>query len=479
MPHSARLIRLAVVATLVSAALLAAAFALSHPLFGVGGDEMAHFDYAYQVWHGRLPVFEHGLAVNPPWGTHPPAQWSSQHPPLFYLLEAPFVGPLVDDGRYVAAGYAARAVSAVIAAGLTAAIMWLGREVAPRRPVLWLTAGVVAAVNPPVVVFGGAVYSDNLMVAFSTLLIAVTVRMLRVGPSPWTLALFGLFTAGSLWTRFSSTLAVGLCGLVLGLAWLLRRRPAWRALLGLACVSLAAVASVAWFYLRNLRLTGNLAGAPQHVHFAFLLHRKVRSFHDVILDPAVWRGWHRTWGYDVVPPLWSAGILVGIPLLVAGVLTIRRLLKTREPYEIWTVVILVGLLVGVIVIQTEYTANKGGASWRYMKPQLPAIALGVAWALTASRRLAVLLVPAWVLAVVLPLAAGCLRSLVVPSTQSAAPTFPIATSAALTLGIAAVTVAVMAILLLPRGPRPAASGDAAPDDGVPHNARVGPQGIEP
>ena len=59
-PHSPRLIRLAVVATLVSAALLAAAFALSHPLFGVGGDEMAHFDYAYQVWHGRLPVFELG-----------------------------------------------------------------------------------------------------------------------------------------------------------------------------------------------------------------------------------------------------------------------------------------------------------------------------------------------------------------------------------------------------------------------------------
>ncbi len=180
---------------------------------------------------------------------------------MFYLLTAPFVGPLVDDGRYVAAGYAARAVNALIATGVTAAIMWLGREVAPRRPALWLTAGLVAAVNPTVVFFGGVVYNDNLLVAFSTLLMAITVRMLRVGPTPWALTLFGLFTAGALWTRASAFIPVGLCGLALGLLWLLRRPPAWRALIGLGCASLAAVAWIAWFYLRNLRLTGNLVGA--------------------------------------------------------------------------------------------------------------------------------------------------------------------------------------------------------------------------
>jgi len=164
---------------------------------------------------------------------------------------------------------------------------------------------------------------------------------------------------------------------------------------------------------------------------------------------------------------------VGIPLLVAGVLTTRRLLRHREAYEVWTVVILVGLLVGIVIIQAEYTANRGGTSWRYMKPQLPAIALGVAWTLTASRRLAVLLVPAWVLGAVLPMAADCAKSLVVPNAKSTAPTFPLATSTALTLGVAAVTVAVMAILLLPRRPRPVASVDAAPDHGLTPGTRVG------
>lgn len=440
-------VRLAVLANLVAAALLATAFALSHPLFGVGGDEMAHFDYAYQLWHGRLPVFEDGLAVDPPWGTRPPTQWTAQHPPLFYLLMAPLVGPLVDDGHYLAAGYAARAVSAVVATGLTAAIMWLGREVAPHRPMLWLTAGTVAAVNPPVVIFGGAVYNDNLMVAFSTLLIAVTVRMLRIGPIWWGIALFGVFTAAALYTRASALVTVGLCGLALGLAWLLRRPPAWRPLVGLACASLAAAASVASFYLRNLRLSGNLVGARLGEDLSYLRNRVERPFHEVLLDPAVWRGWHLAWGYGVVDPLWAAGILVGLPLLVAGILTLRRLLRTRRAYEIWTVLILAGVVIGIIVVQAEYTANRGGTSWRYLKPLLPAIALGVAWTLTASRRLAPVLVPVWMLAAVLPLAAGCIEQLIVPSAQSTAPTFPLATSSALTLGVAAVAVAVTAILL--------------------------------
>lgn len=436
-------------ANLGAAALLAVAFATSHRLFGVGGDEMAHFDYAYQLWHGRLPVFENGLAVDPPWGTHPPVQWTSHHPPLFYLLTAPVVGPLVDEGRYLAAGYAARAVSAVISAGLTAAIMWVGREVAPRRPALWLTAGTVAAVNPPVVIFGGSVYNDNLMVAFSALLMAVTVRMLRVRPTVMGLGLFGLFTAGALWTRASALLPIGLCGLALGLAWLLRRPPAWRALAGLAGTSLVAVASIAWFYLHNWRLTGSLVGARAGEDLAFLRHRVERPFHEVILDPAVWRGWHQAWGYDVVSPLWAAGLLVGVPLLVAGVVTVRRLLRTRKPYEFWTVFILVGLVVGIIVVQADYTAHRGGTSWRYMKPQLPAIALGVAWTLTASRRLSRVLVPAWPLAAVVLLTAGCIEHLIKPNAPSSAPVFPVATVGALALGLAAVLLALDAILRLP------------------------------
>ena len=460
MSRDVLLVRLAVVAVLAAAALLSSAFALSHRLFGVGGDEMVHFDYAYQIWHGRLPVFEQGLLVDPPWGTHPPVQWTSVHPPLFYLLLAPFVGPLVDDGRYVAAGYAARAISVLIVTGLVASVLWLGREVAPSRRALWLTAGAVAAVSPPVVIAGGSVYNDNLMLVFSTLLIAVTVRMLRNGGTLWTLVLFGLFAAGGLWVRLTGLIPLGLCGLVLGLAWLFRRAPAWRWLVGLGCASLAAVASVAWFYLRNLRITGNLAGTRPDADLSFLRNRVERPFNEVILDPAVWRGWHAAWGYNligarsVVSPVWSAALLIGVPLVVAAVLTARRLLRTRRTHEIYTVVILAGLLIGIVLIQTDYTAHRGGASWRYMKPQLPAIALGVAWTITAARRLIPVLVPAWLLAALLLLSVDCVKALVEPNPQSTAPNFPAATSVALALGAAAVAVGMVAVVLVPRNHAP-------------------------
>jgi 4-amino-4-deoxy-L-arabinose transferase-like glycosyltransferase len=328
--------------------------------------------------------------------------------------------------------------------------MWLGREVSPRRPTLWLTTGVVAAVNPPVVIAGGTIYNDNLMLVFCTLLIAVTVRMLRNGATPWTLVLFGLFTAGALWVRFTSLITVGLCGLVLGLAWLLRRPPAWRAIIGLGCASLAAVASITWFYQRNLRTTGNLAGTRADADFTFLRNRAERPFHEVILDPATWRGWHTAWGYNLTNPLWVVGLQVGIPLLVAAVLATRRMLRVRRMHEIYTVFILAGLVIGIILVQADFRAHRGGGTWRYMKPQLPAIALGVAWTLTASRRLAPLLVPAWVLAAVLPLAVACVKSLIEPSVQSTAANFPVAATAALVLGVSAVSVAVIAILLVPR-----------------------------
>lgn len=80
-------VRLGIAANLVLAASMATAWAYSQPLFGTA-DEAAHFDYAYQVWTGRLPVFERGLVIRPPFGFLPPVQWTAQHPPLYYLVLA-------------------------------------------------------------------------------------------------------------------------------------------------------------------------------------------------------------------------------------------------------------------------------------------------------------------------------------------------------------------------------------------------------
>jgi len=91
-----RLVRLAAGANVAAVLAFSLAWAWSLTLLR-NNDETGHFDYAYQVWHGRLPVFEDGVSVKPPFASIPPVQWTAQHPPLFYVIEAPFIGPFVDQ----------------------------------------------------------------------------------------------------------------------------------------------------------------------------------------------------------------------------------------------------------------------------------------------------------------------------------------------------------------------------------------------
>jgi len=83
-----RAVRVALIAAGVATFLMCGAVAIAMVPLGTR-DETAHLDYAYQVWHGRLPVFEHGLLFHPTSpALIPPVQWESQHPPLNYALVA-------------------------------------------------------------------------------------------------------------------------------------------------------------------------------------------------------------------------------------------------------------------------------------------------------------------------------------------------------------------------------------------------------
>lgn len=447
-PVGDRLVAVAAGANILVAGLLSLAYGFSHRLFGTA-DEMAHLDYAYLVWKGRLPVFEDGLTIDPPFGFHEPTQWTAQHPPLFYLAEAPFVGPLLEAHRYVAAGYAGRAVAAVFACAVVAAMMWAARAVAPSRRRLWLAAGTLTAVHPAVVFMGGVAQNDDLALAFTTLLVGISARMLRDGPTTRRLVVFAVVASGALLTRSSGIAVVGVCGAVLGITLLLRRPRQWPMILGLVAAGLAAVASSAWFYLRNLRMTGNLLGAQLDEGLFYLKHRVARPFDVVLLDPNTWWQWHLVWGYEQVDSTTLAWALVGVPLVVAAVLTLLRFRRARRPGEVAIVVMLAVLMAAIVAAQTAYVAHRGGAAWRYLMPLLPATTLAAAWVVTRWRRLTPLLLVGWVLAATLPLAAACAESLVTPEKYSTGPVYPRATVTALFAGGAALAVAVTATLLAP------------------------------
>lgn len=428
-------VRLAVLANLAAIAALSSAYAFSQRLFGTG-DEAAHLDYAYQVSHGRLPVFEHGLQIEPPWGFVPPVQWTAQHPPLFYTLQAPVVGPFLDDGHYLAAGYAARGLNVLIAVAAVAAIMWAVRAIAPGRTALWLAAGTVAATSPMIIAIGGMVYHDDLVVAECALLIGLTARIVRCGPTARRIAVFSLIAAASLMTRSAMIVPVAICGTTLGLLLLGGRR--WRPFLGLTVGGLATLA-ICWpFYARNVQLTGNLLGS----HPDYLKNRRSHTLLEVITDPSIWRQWHLIWGYEVVSAALLASLLVGLPLAVAAVLGGRRLRSDRQRPDLVIGAVLVAFVVLVLAMQTQYVAQKGGASWRYLMPIAPVVCAGVASALTASRRLFPALLSVWVGLAAIPLAIEVGRALTSRHPYSTAPLFPEAAVVAIGLGGAALAVTI-------------------------------------
>ncbi|PZR54359.1 hypothetical protein DNL40_05535 [Xylanimonas oleitrophica] len=344
------------------------------------GDEVAHLDYAWQVWHGRLPVFEEGLTLRPEHAWIPPVQWTAQHPPLFYLLLAPLVGPLADAGHPVGAMYAARLLGAVLAGVLVLAVRWAAAGVARPGSPLPLVAAYVTACSAVVAQAAGTVLNDVLAAVLTTTLLGLAVRVARHGLSGPLAAGLVVAAAACALARTSSMIVAAVCLVGAGLGGLVHRQLLRTA--ALTAATLAAVAATAgWFYARNVRLTGTVTGGnPQWA----LTHqgREARSLAQVLLDPVTWdRLPNLFWWGPVVPRPVGTLLLLGVPLVVAAV-THRRVLRGPVRQVLPVAVPLVAALVAVGV-QTTYATSGGGLYPRYMLPVVAPLAIAVAAGLSA------------------------------------------------------------------------------------------------
>ncbi|NGN92564.1 hypothetical protein G5C66_07400 [Nocardioides sp. KC13] len=390
MPTARQLWTVGLIANLITCAGVCAGYALSSPLYGAK-DEVAHVDHAYQLWHGTLIAIGDPMRMPQIWGYTLPFDWTGQHPPLFYLLLAPVVGPLTDAGHLLAAGLTARGIVLVITCLVVAAVMWTTRQIVPSRPEVAVAAGLVTALSPALTRLGGVVFNDNLFVLWATLLVGQTVWLLRHGPRTRGVALFGLYAAAALGTRLPGVVFIGLCATTLGLVWLFTGpRRDWAAVVRLGVAVLLAVAANAWFYVRNFQATGNWsgmqtdlvgkAGGPLH-------ERKVRSVLDVATDPDIW---HQL----LIPPALQERVVVGIvltivPLVLGAIVGLRAFSRERrEPVRVATALLLLALTVVIVAIQLNYAAGGGGAYWRYLLPLTIVTSLLTALGLTATPRVA-------------------------------------------------------------------------------------------
>jgi hypothetical protein len=445
--------------------LLALVVALADAPYATG-DEPPHVDYAYQVWHGELPVFEDGLELRPDGAWLAPVQWTAQHPPLYYLLIAPLVGPLADAGHPVAAVYAARGVNVLLSGVYVLAVGWSARRLTRPGSTLPVLAAFLAGAMPAAAHVGGNAYNDLLAATGVTVLFGLAATVVRRGLDTRLIALLSLVAAACALTRLSAALiAAVVAGVALAAGGVraAQGRGRWAHVVALAAAGPGAVlATSGWFYLRNLRLTGTITGS----HFDWALenqNRQVRPVWAVLADPETWlRLPDLFWWAGRLPPntpltvttlVVTAVLLVWTPLVIA--LLRRRFVgptyggggpadedPTRTDALLLRALPVVAVLVAVSV-QVAYASSSGGVYPRYLLVVSLPLCLAIAAGLAVRPRL---LVPAWTALTVLDLAVWLTVELVTPPEPGYYSEPPLL--AAVAGGVAAAAVVCSAVLAL-------------------------------
>jgi hypothetical protein len=373
--------------------------------FGVAplgtGDETGHLDYAYELWHHRLPSWAAGVIVKPSWATVPPVQWEAQHPPLFYAIVAPVVGPLVDDGHVYRAVIAGRLVNCLLAGVAVLASWWAARRLAPGHALFAALATLIVAANPLLVSIGGTLYSDLPCLIFSALAVGVIATLWRRGSSPGMVTLAAVIGAGGMLSRLSFVLV--LAGLLVALFFSADGHAGlrhWaRRVRDVAIVVVAAAAASGWFYLHNLRATGNFSGS--HPDYAAThLGRSSVGWIQALVDPEVnyWTGLWALFDPGKPPGGFWPWLLLLVPLVLFVVVALVQLVRSRPSAAIaGSVASYAVIVVATALAVLDFVVGLGGANTRYSLPLLPIAAVAFAWMFLKLRVPGAILATAWLL----------------------------------------------------------------------------------
>ena len=371
-------------------------------------DEASHVAYARELSHGRLPTIETpisaegderlGRLLSLRDAVHKTI-WTANHPPLYYALVAPPLRIGLDSGHPIGGVHAARLLTVGLAALGLVLLAYVVLQLAPGRPQLAVAATGLAALVPSFVIVSGVVYNDALAFLTSTATVAASVVFVLRGPSAARLAAVAATASAAMLTRASGLLVVGVAGVAVlvgvwraGDGWMAQRLG--RAAIWSAAVGAAAVAVSGWFYLRNLRLYGDLTASSA------LLERFGRTsggtIRGLLTSFPFWRVqqqrlWDVTYnlpraGEGISRQLWLLGLLplAGLLLAGAGWLARRRRGAPRpDPGRVIAVALCV-LLLGLLQLSVlQFVSGGGAAHVRYLFPGLVTIGLAAAVGLTA------------------------------------------------------------------------------------------------
>jgi len=336
-------------------------------------DEKWHYPMVkYVADHWALPVQVPG--VETPW-----RQEGSQ-PPLYYALAAAatfwidtsdvdvvrHLNPHVDAGATpdgnvnlavhdparesfpwrgtVLAVHVVRLLSVLMGTAAVVLTYLIVREVVPNEPALALGAAAIHGFTPMLVFIAGAVNNDNLVVPLSSLALWMMIRLAKSEvqipnlksqvsrPKALVIGYWSLgFVLGLAALTKTSSLALTVVAALVVAVRAVRRRS-WREFLtGGLCTLVPFLAVAGWWFLRNLRLYGDLSGLN--------VFTEILGTRDVPADLAqLWRErysfaagyWGNFGGINVPMPTWiytTLNALVIVAALGLIVLLLRHLVR--------------------------------------------------------------------------------------------------------------------------------------------------------
>lgn len=341
----------------------------------VRGDTKEHMDYTWRLWHGHIPTWSDGIQYQPfVKMTGFKIETASVNPPLFYMIHAPVVGPIMDSGHWQAAIAVGRSLNIFLGVIAAAVLSWAGWVFGGKRRGLFAVA--VPALSVLLFRFTrlNVDYAlDALLVMFSTLSLILDYKILKNGLNKRNGSALVLVSVLGMSTK--APYIVFLLGSLLALfvaTWQRDKTAAWQRFLK-SCIWPAALViliavTIGWFYyFRNYRLNHNwFSSLPSKYG------RPHMSLHKVLTNKKLWQMWYENFStYARVSILMSTVGLVGW-------LTLRpKMTKNylKNSVNIWMSGILLLMLLGTFLTQIKFAIGGGSINFRYILPAVLPISL--------------------------------------------------------------------------------------------------------
>lgn len=357
------------------------------------GDSALHLDYALSVYKQDIPRYrefvQYPIFHQLDKGYKTQIQRAAANPPLFYVMHAPIVGPLLESGRWKPAIALGRAFNVFLGVLAVIAMSWAGWLFGGKRKQLFAVAvPAVATLSFHFTNLNQNYALDVLLVLLGVLTTITWYKLLEYGlERRYLFSLLALSVLG-MSTKATYIIFLGLSLLtVLIVAYIHGQGSKTQRLVKGSIISAIILASVlvaiGWFYYYwNYKTSGKWYTGELPGDFS---SRKIKSLSMVLTSSGLWGNFYeRFTSYEVVSKaiMYVSALGIGV-----GVYRTRlRSLRKDRTLFIGTG-LLVLLLLGTFATQISHSVGIGNYSFRYFLPALLVFGLFISYGLLEFKKL--------------------------------------------------------------------------------------------